>query len=264
MNTICKREYWDKIDLHIHSNYSDSSRSIEEIVDIALSKGLSAISISDHDTVKQCLKAQEFKDKIRIINGIEISAFDSSINKEVHILGYDFDLPANNIVSICENTIKLKDENCLWQISRLNELGYEIDESKVRKFQRNSECLYKQHILNALFEEGLITDIFDDFYHEVYRKELKKKFELPSVEDVINAIHKDNGKVFIAHPFLSGIQDSLVKYIALGIDGIEVKHSKANEKEVEYLYELSIKNNLLMSKGSDNHGIYGTESEIGS
>lgn len=79
-------------DLHIHTNFSDGTSTPEEVVDEAIRLGLSAIAITDHDTIQGFLRADKYNNgkKLHIIPAIEISAFlDPS---EIHILGYFIDI----------------------------------------------------------------------------------------------------------------------------------------------------------------------------
>ena len=82
-----------KADLHIHTTYSDGKKSPLEVLNLAVSKGLKAISITDHDTVKGYLKGVEIlKSKqlsIELITGAEFTA--SFKDKDIHLLGYYFD-----------------------------------------------------------------------------------------------------------------------------------------------------------------------------
>ena len=81
-----------KIDLHVHTLYSDGVFSPEKIVDTAIDVGLQAISLTDHDNIlsykvaQKYIKRKNLSDKIEVINGVEINTLHK--NYEVHILGY--------------------------------------------------------------------------------------------------------------------------------------------------------------------------------
>ena len=79
------------VDLHIHTNYSDGVFTPKQAVEYASQIGLSAISITDHDTVDGVQEAIEAGKQygVEVISGIELSAELDNITKtEMHILGY--------------------------------------------------------------------------------------------------------------------------------------------------------------------------------
>ena len=91
-------------DLHIHSHYSDSTRSPEEIVKKAKELGIDLLCVSDHNTtvaynelIPLC-KANQ----IKLIRGAEIST--SFEGKEFHVLAYDFDFENKEMMNICKKS----------------------------------------------------------------------------------------------------------------------------------------------------------------
>lgn len=83
------------VDLHIHSIYSDGIDTPEELLNYAKKKKLSAVSLTDHDTIKGLERAGKQAEKLGIksINGVEINSCCYVGNKSVniHVLGYNFD-----------------------------------------------------------------------------------------------------------------------------------------------------------------------------
>ena len=67
-----------KLDLHIHSQYSeDATGSPKDIIKILKKKGLQGMAITDHNTIKGALKSLQIKPKeFTIIPGVEISTKD--------------------------------------------------------------------------------------------------------------------------------------------------------------------------------------------
>ena len=62
------------VDLHTHSRYSDGSDSPTEVVDAALSAGLTAVALTDHDTLEGTPEAIDAgSGHIDVIPGVEIS-----------------------------------------------------------------------------------------------------------------------------------------------------------------------------------------------
>ena len=64
-----------QVDLHVHSTYSDGTNTPAELIAIASSKNLSAIALTDHDTldgIPDALKAADIS-AVELIPGVELS-----------------------------------------------------------------------------------------------------------------------------------------------------------------------------------------------
>ena len=143
-----------KGDLHIHTNISDGSYSAKEVLEMAKKNELTHIGITNHDTVKGLSEAVEMGKEfgIKVIPGIEISAYDFKNNRKVHILGYNFELKGANISKLCNPTLEARNENSMWQMRTLIENGYDIDVKSVQEKSKVGGVLYKQHIMQAYIQ----------------------------------------------------------------------------------------------------------------
>lgn len=247
----------DKVDLHVHSTVSDSSYSVDSILEMAKNIGLNALAFTEHDTTDGVESAME-KGKasgIKVIPGIEISAYDKSINKKVHILGYNYKRN-DNIEKLCSPILERRNDNCIRQIKILKALGYKIDVDSVK--QISGKYIYKQHIIHYLCKTGQEKEIFGWMYRKIFKNRGPCDFDIEYVDavDAVKAIVNDGGYAVLAHP---GQQENLSivdKLILAGLSGIELNHhgnSDVDKKEVEMICS---KNNLFMTGGSDFHGIY--------
>lgn len=77
------------------------------------------------------------------------------------------------------------------------------------------------------------------------------------MDEVINEIHSAGGIAVLAHPSKFDNFDEIDKYVEMGLDGIEVWHPLASDEDVERLAAICKKKKLLLTGGSDFHGIYG-------
>ena len=75
-----------KVDLHIHSNYSDGKADFKEIIDSAKDKGYKLISITDHNTVEGHKK---YQDEI-LVTGAEFDCWFGYVF--IHLLAYNIDV----------------------------------------------------------------------------------------------------------------------------------------------------------------------------
>ena len=94
-----------KLDLHVHSTYSDGAYTPQMLIDTAASIDLNVISITDHDNVLSYQVACDYiKEKgldIEVIPGVEINTIYN--NEEIHILGYFMDFENKNFKKNCSN-----------------------------------------------------------------------------------------------------------------------------------------------------------------
>jgi len=87
-----------KVDLHCHTTASDGRITPKELVKKARKIGLSAIAITDHDTVAGIEEAVLEGEKlgVEVIPGIELTCRNGY--QEVHVLGYFLDYTNKNLV----------------------------------------------------------------------------------------------------------------------------------------------------------------------
>lgn len=262
------------IDLHMHTNYSDGTCSVAELLKEAEEKRLECISITDHDT---CLAYNDLKDdNIRnlysgkIIKGTEIkSIVDGTV---IEILGYNVDTEYLNEVlpkfAPTYEQINMFEYEKLLKIYK--EKGFIINEKNVvfnPKNQSGQTALTKEllsHPENSRFIEE--TNYIDE--HVFYRTQMSNPRSsyfvddseiIPKPEDVVSLIHKAGGLAFIPHTFIYGensmkVLDKLTeKHL---VDGIECYYSKFTKEQIEYLLKFCKNNNYYISGGTDYHGTF--------
>ena len=243
----------NKIDLHLHSAFSDGILEPFELLKLAKDKGIGTASIADHDTVSAIDNSLEFSKKLGIefVPGIEISS--QLDNTEIHLLAYYFDYKNVAILELLEEIKQLRTIRAKEIIKKLNKIGFLINFNNVERISGSSP-ICRPHIAEALISKGYVKSYGEAFKKYLYDSgpaDVKKSFISP--KDVIKLIHSANGILFIAHPIL--LEDALVnKLISFGIDGIEVVHPMHRDKDIKKYRILAEENNLLQSGGSDFHG----------
>ncbi len=245
-----------KCDLHIHSNFSDSDTSVREIFNQARAKGLSCISITDHDTVVGIEEAKKCSAEygIELIEGVEISAQKGDI--EVHILGYFVD-PRNERLNKELGKMKgLRTERLLIMADRLNALGIEVDKDELLA-KIGGALPTRLHLGIYLVEKGVVKSLM-----EAFRKYLSPRSSVYaahfrfSIKETIELIRGSGGLVFLAHPHMLSDQSWIGDFIADGLDGLEVVYPRQSEAKTAAYKELADKYGLLKSGGSDAHGTF--------
>lgn len=248
-------------DLHCHTKLSDGSVGIEDLIVIAQKSGIDTIAITDHDCLAGTVRGQVIGKRygVTVIPGVEISAFDFESGKKVHILSYLADSP-NRLEAVCKRISVARKR--AGQIMMLKVASrFPITSDFIINHASGSTNLYKQHIMHALMDAGYTDKIFGDLYYALFdasnETNILAPTKYPSVEEVISEIHGAGGIAVLAHPVLFDNFNEIEKYVSMGLDGVEVWHPSADEESVSRLTEICKKQKLLLTGGSDFHGIYG-------
>lgn len=241
-----------RIDLHLHSTYSDGLLTYDELLNIAKENDVSKISITDHDTIINLknYKSLEKNYGIEIIPGIEIS----SNRKKVHILGYDikdFDKIERILVNLkIENEERNKES-----IDILRNHGVDIDVDRVKSMSRNKIITYRD-IIEYLYIKQYVQNKHDAFkkyigsgaFAYVPSREM-------SVKEILELIDETGGISVVAHPWLikENIYELIQEMLNYNLSGIEINKEQISTKDYEKLMELAKKYDLCMTNGSDFH-----------
>jgi len=113
----------------------------------------------------------------------------------------------------------------------------------------------RPHIADALMEEGYVLSYDEAFYKYLGngKPAYEPKYKISTV-DAVRLIHRAQGLAFLAHPGMDLSNEDVTQLIKIGLDGLEILHPSHNETKINYFYQLALKNNLLVSGGSDYHG----------
>lgn len=256
-------------DLHVHTYLSDGTFSPEKVVKYSKEKGLSAIAITDHDScsgIAQAIKVGEAVG-LEIIPGVELSA--ELDGEEMHILGYFVDWKNARFIKKLEEISKIRKDRAKKILKKLKGHGIDISEEEFFEFS-GPGSVGRLHIAQFLSKKGYVASI-----EEAFRKYIGnrgccyvKKFKL-SPEEAVAMIKKVGGVAILAHPKTIYIKDrsldDIIKVLVKdGIQGIEVYYYSHTSSDEDRLKELAERYNLLISGGSDCHGLGKKEVLIGS
>ncbi|MGL4798245.1 MAG: PHP domain-containing protein [Cellulosilyticaceae bacterium] len=252
-------------DLHIHTTISDGSWTVEQVIEEAKKQSLTHIAITNHDTVQGLKEAIHLGKaaNIQVIPGIEISAYDYTNNRKVHLLGYDFQLDAPHMKALCEPLLKRRHENTVWQIRKLQALGYHISECEILKRAETGGVVYKQHIMEKLIRQGYTDSIYSPLYRELFKGNgpCNRDIEYVDVWDALKAIKDDQGIAVLAHPGQLNSYELIPSLVACGLDGIEYAHKDHTPSDHQKIESYEKAYNLILTGGSDFHGAYGQGQE---
>lgn len=255
------------IDLHTHSTASDGSLSPDQLIHQAVKAGLSAVALTDHDTVDGLALAEKTaKGQIEFIPGIELAAFD--IDREIHIVGLFIDYSNKTLIEKTEMIAADRAARNLEMIRRLQDVGIDITPESLAK-EEGSGILTRANFGSYLYKVGAVST-----YREAFSKYIGQ--DCPcyvarthiSVKDAVDTIKNAGGLAILAHPLMYGMTETeidrrLPRLKDIGIDGIEVYYSRNIGFDTLTVRHLADKHQLLYSGGSDFHGSYKPDLSLG-
>lgn len=249
-----------KGDLHVHTTLSDGSLGMEEVIAQAKRIGLDFISITDHDTMSSISRAKVLGERygVQTIPGVELTAWDKTRNRKVHILCYAPQKP-DRLEGICRRCSEIRQSCAKETVDNVLKL-FPITAEDITKHLSGSKSIYKQHILHALIEYGYSTHFYGKLNDELFNEQTGScivEREYPDVNYVLELIHSARGAAVLAHPMVYDSVELIDDLASNGkLDGIEVYHYSADEEQQAMLLAKANEYDLIVTGGSDFHGLY--------
>lgn len=255
-----------RVDLHLHTNASDGTWSPQELIKEAKNADIGIISVTDHDTVDNVSEAQGFaaNEGIRFTTGVEVSTTLNGVL--LHILAYGIDINNNRLQELLRynRDANLETDNQL--IYTLAEAGYEICLEEYKNYQYD-KTRGGWKALNFLLDKG-ICSYFKDFFSLSYNgKVITEDAVYFPPKEVLEIIRAAGGIPILAHPAGTSKQmpldDKLKTLTDLGIRGFECYHPNHSADATKECINWCKSNNLIITAGSDCHGMFVKERHIG-
>lgn len=225
-----------------------------QVVELAKRNGLSAISITDHDTMDGFLMAREFADRcgMKLIPGVEITT--DFKGRECHILAYDIDPDHVEFREMLRGQRGIRKTRADQIVGKLNKMGFDLDIAEV-KAESGTGTISRNHIAAALHRKRFVStkrEAFDRFLNARGPAYVQNAY--PSVSSIIKLIHDAGGVSILAHPGKYYIYEDLKYFKDNGLDGIEYLHP-SHTYDMQKKYQSYADNyGMLLTGGSDFHG----------
>ena len=253
-----------KVDLHLHTTVSDGRLTPSDLVKYTAEQGLEVIAVSDHDITdgldEAYATAQEYP-HMTIIPAIELST--DVPGDEVHMLGYFIDYEDNEFQAILNKFREGRLDRGELMVGKLAEYGMNIEWERVLEIAGEGS-VGRPHVALALVEKGYFKepkDAFDEYLCNGGLAYIERKKMTPV--QGIHMLAKVGGAAVIAHPAqIVGLDDMLGELKEAGLAGIEVFYAGYSPDTISWLYEVSVKHNLVPCGGSDYHALGNTGEQV--
>lgn len=250
-----------EVNLHIHTNASDGLFAPSKVVDLAKKNSLSAIAITDHDSISGIDEAVEQgkRNNVEVISGVELSL---EIDRKItcHLLGYFIDHKDENLLDILKKISTSRDNRNKKILQKLNDLGFKIEYDELVKKAGKKKNLGRVHIAGIMYDKGYVPNM-----KEAFNKWLGKgkpayfdRFRLP-LSEAVEIIHLSHGLAVLAHPgegypSKSQFRSVFDRLVTAGLDGLEIYYPSHTHLQKLFFEDLADDNDLLRTGGSDFHG----------
>ncbi len=246
-----------RVDLHVHTNASDGRYPPAEVVRKAAEAEISILGITDHDTVagvEAALQAAKAYPDLRVIPGVEINTDVPS--GEAHVLGYFIDYTNRDLLALLNEMRVSRQGRARKMVAKLEALGMPLSWGRVQEIA-STDAIGRPHVAQALLEKGYVASLreaFDKYIGFAGPAYVERSKVTPA--DAVEAILKANGLPVLAHPFTVPQPEKMISDLkGHGLIGIEVYYGFYSRTEVTHLRSLAQRYSLLVTGGSDFHGL---------
>jgi len=248
------------IDLHAHTNRSDGTFTPTELVKLALSRDLTVLGVTDHDTTEGLEEAERTAEGtgLEIVPGVELSAMYEG--SSVHVLCYWMDRGNPELQGELQ---RLRDDRFRRgerMVERLQALGHPISFERVREIA-SGDNIVRPHVAQALVEAGVVNTEEDAFTEDLIadggRADVPKHALHPL--EAMALIDEAGGLCVLAHPGMwagqgAAPQDLIDAMAAHGLAGLEADHPDHTPEQRAYYRAMARDMGLVATGSSDCHG----------
>jgi predicted metal-dependent phosphoesterase TrpH len=256
------------IDLHSHSTASDGSLSPAALVALAIERGLSALALTDHDTLAGLPQAEAAAagTGLRFIRGVEIEiAFEPG---EFHLLGLALERTGGELADAIAELAKAREARNARIMARIRAEGIDASMDELRALAGGG-AIGRPHIAELLVEKRVVRtkQAAFDRYIGKGRPWYEPKGTL-ELGEALRLVKGAGGRAIVAHPlslFVSWgrLEELMDEWKELGVDGIEAYHPTAKISHCRRLDRMARARGLRVTAGSDFHGALRPDRKLG-
>lgn len=255
-----------KVDMHMHTYFSDGTMSPEEIVQKAKMREVGILAITDHNKLESWEELQKAaaKEGIIPIRGVEINA--AYKDKVLHLLAYGFEEHTKlfELIDLADREMQRMSDDLIVNLSKIDE-RVSLEDFNAYEYDRRKGGWKGLHYL---LERGLTTKLFEGFrFYREYGCDFPE-YHFPAIEELCKNIKEAGGYSVLAHPmsyFKELNEEELIAVLedlrSKGLTGIECYYPTHSEMMTKTCVDFCKKYNMLITTGSDEHGEFGKEAK---
>jgi hypothetical protein len=250
----------DRVDLHLHSTFSDGVLTPTELVARAAGLGVRAIAVADHDNVDGVseVMAAGAVAGVEVLSAVELSVVWRE-HQDIHLLGYDLDHCDADLCRALRDFRAFRANRSRQILAKVNERLEEHGRAPLNFGEVNALAggtMGRPHIGQALLNAGYVRSMEEAFQRYLVPCNVPKRY-FP-IDEAIAMVHAAGGCAVLAHPpFIKVSEKELEKlvddFIDMGLDGLEVYNSGADNATIDRHLTLARRRNLVVTGGSDFH-----------
>jgi predicted metal-dependent phosphoesterase TrpH len=252
------------VDLHVHTVASDGEYTPSQIVAYARQAGLSALAVTDHDTLASVAEAHDAAGgDLEVVSGVEITA--TFAGREVHLLGYFVRLDDPKLNTALARLRERRRERFRDYANKLADVGHPLPADRLNLTEQSTASLGRRHLASLLIACRIANNRAEAFQRFLtpLRERVIPKLLLP-VEDAIALVHAAGGVTSLAHPHPDMTEIDYRALANVGLDAMEVEYPWGRRSRAAALREMARRTGLAVSGGSDSHGPDPIHRRIGS
>lgn len=250
-----------RLDLHVHSTYSDGALSVPDLLERALGADIQTIALTDHDTIKGVETAREWlsnnsEASLQLISGTELSCVWQGVT--IHVVGLNFDVQNTVLGSYLQGLDHARSERAELIAGRLEKQGFKGALAGAQAIAGEAQ-LGRPHFARWLVEAGHCDSMNAAFKRWLGRGKLGDvKVFWPSLEEAVGVVVNAGGVAVLAHPQHYGMTRAKLKRLVFafaqaGGSALELPLGKDHADVALYVRRLLNECELSVSLGSDFH-----------
>jgi len=243
------------VDLHTHSTASDGLLAPEELVRLAVQRGLRVLALTDHDTVAGVPAAQAAARAcgIMLVPGIELS---TAVERgEVHILGYFVDPDDPGLQAHLARLVAARQERAARLVEQLRSLGFPVTLDELEALAQGG-TITRAHAARLLVAKGYVSSLDEAFDRYLGRnRPAYVPRTYPRPREALEIVHAAGGVAVLAHPLsVDDLEATLAELVPAGLAGLEAWYGEYTPEQQHALAMLAERYGLIATGGSDYHG----------
>lgn len=251
----------DRVDLHMHTHYSDGLDTPAQLVEKAAGQGLRSIAVTDHDAVDALPEARQAGRQygIDVLAGIELTVQYGDY-QDIHVLGYLFDPQHEGLQARLRGLRERRTQRGLEILSRVNARLTQQGRAPLNRdhvLQQVQGALTRPHLAQTLLQYGYVQSAEQAFQEFLIPCDVPKANLAPA--EAFELMAQAGGICCLAHPGTIrsdpvALEALIRTFKSMGLAGVEVYHHVHYPTAIDFFLACARRHGLIATGGSDYHG----------